>query len=128
MRGLGSDIEYGIRRAILETISGFVSSLLLEYLFWALEEVSSNVTGLGVSIELVKDLIVLLVMLMSLVDVLHTMEKMKYWKTEYLIGFLVGFAAFEAITGSLDAFSLILIIFGIMVIIVRGIQASQLQL
>jgi len=130
MRGFGYDIEYGIRRAMFEIISGFISSLLLEYLFWAFEEVFSNLAAIGVPTGLIrgiKDIIVLLFMLMPLVDVLRAIETMKYWRTEYLVGFLIGFILFEAAVGSLlDVFNLMLIMFGLMVIIIRGLQEFQL--
>jgi len=116
MRGFGYDIEYGIRRAMLETISGCVSGLLLNYLFWTLENMSSSFTIFASSIKLIKDLVNLIVVIMSLADVLHTMERMKYWSTGYLIGFIL----FEAAMGSLsDASNLMLIAFGFMVIIIR---------
>jgi len=107
-------IGYGIRRAVLGFISGLVTDLLIEM-------VEKGLAVLGVPSNLIvsiRMLIGLLVITMSLIDFLTEIERMRYWGTAYLFGFVIGLILKSAI-GLLDLFDVVLIWYGAMVLVIR---------
>jgi len=108
------DIGYGMGRAV----PGFISGLIIDLL---IEVVEKSLTDLGVSsnlIVLIKMLIGLIIITMSLVDFLTEIERMRYWGTAYLSGFVIGLILKSAI-GLSDPLDVVLIWYGVMVLVIR---------
>lgn len=90
--------EQGIRRALLEFVSFFVIGVLLGAVFALL------------GLLYIASLIYLLMCLFSLAD----LDKMKYWSTSYLVGYLLAqimiMSVFPDITSMLSIFAGLMIL------------------
>ncbi|MEM4717604.1 MAG: hypothetical protein QXE81_02455 [Desulfurococcaceae archaeon] len=65
----------------------------------------------------------LIFLFLSILSFVDEAEKMKYWSSSYLLGYLMGQALIVQVMP--DAFSLIAIVLGTMILLIRFVRASQ---